>query len=836
MTRQEWGQRLGTDIETARQWRKYLPLALILLLTVIFFYPVIFEDKTFFAFDALLQVYPWSHLAPDYRPQNTLITDPINIFYPSYRYYFTHVKDATLPWWYSLNFCGKPFPSGVFPMNNPVVFLVNLLFALLTAHDVVLGLHLFAAGLFMFLYLKKIRLGLWPALIGAVGWMFNGHVMVWFEFEHIPIMAATLPAALYYLHRWVETRTLFYCLCFTAAVALSITAGYSHVLIYELLFIAAYFIVLCFKLVRNDQHRWMIHRKDLLHLGLSVTLGICISANFVTSSLILLDDPHRSEIPFQNLYQETGQLPAKYLLTLIYPDFFGSPAGIPVVFTPRIKDVQPYNNYNELCIYAGVLPLFLVLACITNLRKKNFAIFYLSTAAATLAMAMGSIIYYPFAKWIIGLNYSTPTRILYIFGYSFVVLAAIGADVLSRMPNKKKWAVFGLWLLLLVTSLGIAAFVQTESGLKWALGSVKPETWVHAHRVLKSHFGLSSPTLQTPLMFILLSFGSLSFALLAKSDKARTTFMILSLMILALDLLSFGKSYNTAATKKLAYPETGAIRYLAKIPPNFRAITFGVFLHNYLAPFDVEEIGGYSSFFPKRFGEYLHLSQKGLSVPVPEQMLRWTFFNKFDSPLINLLNARYLLMPPTVKLDTPFLRLVYDNEIKIYENLETFPRAFIVREYEFCENRRLAYQRLGSYRQSDFIKKVILEKLPPPDYRREGPIHQGGADSGVQRIVQQPNTIEIDLFTDQNSFLVISTNYHPAWRATVDGRDVTVLRANYTMQAIPLKSGSRKVLLEFRPISLMAGFFITAAGWLMLAVLLGVTLFKRAWGGQLFSF
>jgi len=836
MTRQEWGQRLGTDIETARQWRKYLPLALILLLTVIFFYPVIFEDKTFFAFDALLQVYPWSHLAPDYRPQNTLITDPINIFYPSYRYYFTHVKDATLPWWYSLNFCGKPFPSGVFPMNNPVVFLVNLLFALLTAHDVVLGLHLFAAGLFMFLYLKKIRLGLWPALIGAVGWMFNGHVMVWFEFEHIPIMAATLPAALYYLHRWVETRTLFYCLCFTAAVALSITAGYSHVLIYELLFIAAYFIVLCFKLVRNDQHRWMIHRKDLLHLGLSVTLGICISANFVTSSLILLDDPHRSEIPFQNLYQETGQLPAKYLLTLIYPDFFGSPAGIPVVFTPRIKDAQPYNNYNELCIYAGVLPLFLVLACITNLRKKNFAIFYLSTAAATLAMAMGSIIYYPFAKWIIGLNYSTPTRILYIFGYSFVVLAAIGADVLSRMPNKKKWAVFGLWLLLLVTSLGIAAFVQTESGLKWALGSVKPETWGHAHRVLKSHFGLSSPTLQTPLMFILLSFGSLSFALLAKSDKARTTFMILSLMILALDLLSFGKSYNTAATKKLAYPETGAIRYLAKIPPNFRAITFGVFLHNYLAPFDVEEIGGYSSFFPKRFGEYLHLSQKGLSVPVPEQMLRWTFFNKFDSPLINLLNARYLLMPPTVKLDTPFLRLVYDNEIKIYENLETFPRAFIVREYEFCENRRLAYQRLGSYRQSDFIKKVILEKLPPPDYRREGPIHQGGADSGVQRIVQQPNTIEIDLFTDQNSFLVISTNYHPAWRATVDGRDVTVLRANYTMQAIPLKSGSRKVLLEFRPISLMAGFFITAAGWLMLAVLLGVTLFKRAWGGQLFSF
>jgi hypothetical protein len=823
---------LGTDIETIRQWRKYLPLALILLLTIIFFYPVIFEDKTFYAFDALLQVYPWSHLAPDYRPQNTLITDPINIFYPNYHYYFNHVKDSILPWWYSLNFCGKPFPSGVFPMNNPVVFLVNLLFSLLTAHDVVLGLHLFAAGLFMFLYLRIIRLGILPALIGAVGWMFNGYVMVWFEFEHIPIMAATLPAALYYLHRWFETRTLFFCLCFTAAVALSITAGYSHVLIYELIFMAAYFIMLCFKFIKDDQHRWIIHRKDLLYLGLSVALGISISANFVTSSLILLDDPHRSEITYQDLYQETGQLPAKYLLTLIYPDFFGSPAGIPVVFTPRIKDAQPYNNYNELCIYAGVLPLFLVLACIPNLRKKNFAIFYLSTAAATLAMAMGSILYYPLAKWIIGLSYSTPTRILYIFGYCFVVLAAIGADILCRLPNKKKWVVFSLWILLLLTSLGLALFVQTEGGLKWALGNVNAETWSHDHRILELYFGLPSPTIQTPLIFTLLTFVSLTLVLFAKSDKARKTFMILGLMILALDLLSFAKIYNTAATKELAYPETGSIRYLGEKPPDFRAMTFGAFLHNYLAPFDVQEVGGYSSFFPKRFGEYLHLSQKGLSAPVPERIPSWTLFDQFSSPLINLLNTRYLLFPPTVKLDTPFLRLVYDNEIKIYENRAAFPRAFIVHGYEFCENRQLAYQRLGNYRQSDFIKKVILETLPPPDFRKQGPIPQGRADIGVQRIVHQPNTIEIDLFTDQNSFLVISNSYHPAWRATVDGRDVTVLRANYIMQAIPLKSGSRKVVLEFRPISLMAGFFITAAGWLMLAVLLGVTLFKRVRDGS----
>jgi hypothetical protein len=775
-----------------------------------------------------LQVYPWSHLAPDYRPQNTLITDPINIFYPSYHYYFKHVKTATLPWWYSLNFCGKPFPSGVFPMNNPVVFLVNLLFPLLTAHDLVLGLHLFAAGLFMFLYLRKIRLGLWPALIGAVGWMFNGHVMVWFEFEHIPIMAATLPAALYFLHRWFETRTLFYCLCFTAAVALSITAGYSHVLIYELIFLTAYFIVLCFKFVRDDQHRWIIHRKDLLYLGLSVALGICISANFVTSSLILLDDPHRSEIPIQDLYLETGQLPSKYLLTLIYPDFFGSPAGIPVVFTPRIKDAQPYNNYNELCIYAGILSLFLVLACITNLTKTNFAIFYLLTAATTLAMAMGSILYYPLAKWIIGLSYSTPTRILYIFGYCFVVLAAIGADALYRIPNKKKWIVFSLWTMLVLTSLGFALFVQTESGLRWALGNVDPETWSHDHRILELYFRLSSPTIQTPLIFILLTFASLSLVLIAKTDKARTTFMILGLMILALDLLSFGKIYNTAASKELVYPDTSSIHYLEEKPPDFRVMTFGGFLHNYLAPFEVQEVGGYSSFFPKRFGEYLHLSQKGLSTPVPERIPSWTLFDKFGSPLINLLNARYFLMPPTANLDTPLLRLVYDNEIKIYENRAAFPRAFIVREYEYCENRRLAYQRIGSYRQSDFMNKVILETLPPPEFQRQGSLPKGNANIGVQRIVHQPNIIEVDLTTGQDSFLVISNSYHPAWRATVDGQDVTILRANYIMQAIPLKSGSRKVVLEFRPISLMAGFIITAAGWLTLAVLLGVTLFKRA--------
>src|SRR5690606_39694597 len=62
---------------------------------------------------------------------------------------------------------------------------------------------------------------------------------------------------------------------------------------------------------------------------------------------------------------------------------------------------------------------------------------------------------------------------------------------------------------------------------------------------------------------------------------------------------------------------------------------------------------------------------------------------------------------------------------------------------------------------------------------------------------------EVDRYTlrvtaDRPALLVISENYFPAWRATVDGEPAPVVRADFTFRAVPVPAGTHEVRLEYR--------------------------------------
>lgn len=235
-------------------------------------------------------------------------------------------------------------------------------------------------------------------------------------------------------------------------------------------------------------------------------------------------------------------------------------------------------------------------------------------------------------------------------------------------------------------------------------------------------------------------------------------------------------------------------------------------MHNTFAPFGIQDAGGYSSFYPRRYGEFLHLSQKGHGSRFPDNFSRWVYFKKFGSPLLDIINVKYVLLSASVKTEHQKLKLVYDGEIKIYENTGAFPRAFFVPTYQFCKSRTEAYDTLALYAASDFRKKVILESLPSEDFQQDDDSEKD-AEHEVRLISYEPGRIEAEVSTNQNGFLVLSDNYHPAWRAEADGEETEILRANYIMRAIPIKSGDHKVTLTFHPKLRIAGIAITAVGW-----------------------
>ncbi len=806
------------EIKNSGRLIKLSPIFFLFILTIIFFHPVIFQGKTFYAFDTLLQYLPWSSQAPpDFRANNPLITDPVNVFYPYYNFIKKCISSRTFCFWKDYILCGVPTS----PTGNPITFLFYLLFSESAAHDLLLWLHLFGAGLFMFLYLREAGLKTCSALIGAIAWMFNGYVMVWFEFQNIIILAPSLAASLYYFERWLKTRAILYCLCISCALALSISVGCAQPNIYQFIFACSYFIFRYIWMRRKYADFRKAGRHELIGLGLAIFMGILISSNFLFGNISTLHEgSHRQGFSFEELYKQTGQLPPKYLTTLIYPDFFGSPAGNRISFPPRIKGAQPYNNYNELCIYFGIIPLFLILACLPYLLKsKEYIPFYFFTALITLTMAMGSILYYPMAEFIPGLNLSAPLRILYIFGFSVSVLSALGTDILLSDEDKEKRSFIVLWTLLLGTAIVIYLFVQTDAGIKWAANSVNWSDWNQMRGIFQGHFFFSSPTILKPLGLVFISYLCLVSILLYRKKRSGNIFLFLTFLILSYDLISFGLTYNTASPRDLEFPQTEAIQFLRQDKSAYRIITYGNFMHNSFAPFGIQDAGGYSSFYLRRYGEFLHLSQHGPDIPLPDNFSRWTYFNKFGSPLLDLINVKYVLLPPSMPVNSPKLELVYDNEIKIYENKDAFPRAFFVSEYQLCNDRKSAYKMMASYSLKDFNKKVILESLPLEDFQKSSN-PENKTEPHVSITSYHPGRIEISVSTDQKGFLILSDNYHPSWTAETDGVKTELLRANYIMQAVPVRPGNHKIVLKFYPKLRVTGLIMTAVGWVVLVVLI----------------
>jgi len=68
-------------------------------------------------------------------------------------------------------------------------------------------------------------------------------------------------------------------------------------------------------------------------------------------------------------------------------------------------------------------------------------------------------------------------------------------------------------------------------------------------------------------------------------------------------------------------------------------------------------------------------------------------------------------------------------------------------------------------------------------------------------VTERPDhiVIEIDPSPTEDAFLVLNDTFYPGWRASVDGAERKILRANYAFRSIQLPRGAKKVVFFFDP-------------------------------------
>ncbi len=209
--------------------------------------------------------------------------------------------------------------------------------------------------------------------------------------------------------------------------------------------------------------------------------------------------------------------------------------------------------------------------------------------------------------------------------------------------------------------------------------------------------------------------------------------------------------------------------------------------------------GGYHPYILRRYMEFVNVINER---PISYMVSSFLHVKNYDSRLINLLNVKYVLSAE--KIESKKFRLIRDQNLKIYENKEFLPRAFIVSQVKIIKEKNKIFEELTNprFNPRDYL---ILEEEPPVNMSKDFPVPD---ESHVEFVNYSANSFQLKADLNKEGFLVLSEIYYPGWKAYVDGEEEKIYQANYILRAIYLGPGKHDISFIYDPLSLKVGRFI----------------------------
>ena len=181
----------------------------------------------------------------------------------------------------------------------------------------------------------------------------------------------------------------------------------------------------------------------------------------------------------------------------------------------------------------------------------------------------------------------------------------------------------------------------------------------------------------------------------------------------------------------------------------------------------------------------------------------------------SFMGVRYFLLPKWADLDAPAdsryrgeadMRLLYDGEIRIFENPGVLPRAFMVHAFDRAESFMEA-QKTAFSPGYDLVNRAVVEgELPPHAINGGRPAEPGK----VTVTHYSSRRIDLTVETDQDGLVVLTDNFYPGWEATVDGLDAKMLRVNGLTRGLWVEAGKHRIVTSYRPPGFALGMALAA--------------------------
>lgn len=765
---------------------KLLVPAIIILIPLLFFYKTVVFQNIPFPGDLLVGNYePYRSVAGiGIVPHKGQGADVIREIYPWKYFSIEQIKQGTFPLWDPYAFAGSPHFAN---LQSGALYPVNVLFFIMPfvpAWSIFIFLQFIFLMTFTYLYLRSIQLNKLASIFGALSFSFSGFISVWAWYGNLGHTLAYLPLIFFSIEKIIRTQKWYWYALLIISIVLGIMAGYIQFMIYTYILAGAYVIARFFA-------------SDRKNIKTYVSLFACVLAATLIASVQTVPIFELVKLSLRSTYSYSVLLerlmPPESAITLLVPDFFGNPATLNYFLRG--------GSSLERASSIGVWPfIFVVFALFT---KKSFYKNFFLIALITIYISILSIppVAYFHSIGIPFLSTGIPTRALSIFCFCLAVLGAIGINAFMANKSDKK-------PLLTVFAIISVIFV----GL-WGATFV-----IHDPNLLISRRNLIIPT----GIFIL---GMFFFLLRLKRKYVISLLLFLTIF----ELFYYFQKFNSFVPARLIYPQSEITQELRRIQGINRFWGYGS--ANIESNFSIMEhmysTSGYDALFSKRYGEFTAASKTG-KIPVeiersvadiqPGYGVNDLKTNPFRRRALDLAGVRYILNKNgTHSIDSAFdskeYSLIYDkNEWQIYENKNALPRVKLYGSYTVIPNKEKIIQTL--YGPAFIPQKTLIVETKPPIIVADDPTATATVSS------YSPNQITVTTNSKKGQLLFISDNYFPGWNATVDGKEVQILRADYTFRAVPVSKGHHTVKMSYSPKSFWIGLWISVVSFCVVVCVL----------------
>lgn len=733
-------------------------------------------------------------------------------------------RNGSIPLWNPYIFSGMPFlASFSFHIFYPLSW-IFFLFSTAFATGYLIVIHFCLMGIFTYALLRHLGISREASFVGGLVFMFNAHfVSLVYPGHGGKIYTMTyLPLALMYLDRGFKARPLFNFTMLGLMVGLMFYGGHPQILFYCGIALSLMFLFLA-------AAWYSVHR-----VPGTLRLGLFFTASFVVGGLlyaaILL--PAMEYKGYTNraggltgassyeLASSFSQPPEDMLyIPLRNPFGWGKDYGSKI---PTTSDIF-YRGRIGLRLsvdYAGVFALILALIGAVFVRNRYTWYFVaLALLAAFLSLGQFNPLYYDIYKYVPGFSmFRVPYAIMILLPLCWGVLSAFGLQYLMDVDYAKK----GSGLRYLTYAVGLLAMAVTATGLYWRSHSasvidgllgvewVREMLWGFYADVEERFFFFSRNLL---IFGVLLAVSALLLIAFRKGWVARKYIALAAALFILADLWPVGWEFiKTVPTERLEqdfYPETPAIKTL-KADKDGRFRVFSMVTNNELLYYGIESMTGYHAVV---LGYY-------------EQALSRM---DFGGPLLDLLNARYLMLPKTPEYDfsaypdaevrdamAAKYELLDDRDMYFYKNREATGSAYLVNAIWIAGSQDEALAIVTDRRFKPREAAVVAEE---PKFEM-----LPGADLSGQMVEQTqfaPDEIAFRVSSPAPSFMVVSDVWYPGWKAYLDGVETVVYRTDFLLRGVAMPAGEHELKMVFDPPRYKTGVAVTLVTLTLAGLVIG---------------